>query len=153
MKYIGSRLIPRLALTAGLFVAVLALAQSTPIGHMNQNCESIGVSWTRFNCPYEQDQRRCLGLEIAYEASRECESIEFSPGRFVSLPLHPAVGALSHYYPDLNHGDFLGDFFACEDVCIARPPDDISTECCDALCELAWHGGIETPREPGSCPL
>jgi hypothetical protein len=152
MNNIKIRLATRLTLTAGLFVAVLALAQSTSIGQMDQNCESIGNSWTRFNCPYEQDQRRCLGLEIAYEASMECESIESSPGRFDNIFLSPAVGAVSHYMPDQNISDFLGDFSACENVCLFNTPAEISTGCCKALCQLGF-GDIPTPHDPSSCPL
>ena len=161
MRHIKNKATTRLSLTAGLFVTVLALAQSTEPGRMHQSCHSLGKNWTNFNCPFDPDQRRCLGLEIAYEASPECAEVTRLNGStlsFTDFPQfhNPAFGALDHYFKETMWyagDDWAGDPDACVDVCEnVQPPElsVISPGCCMKLCANANGHKFHSNIPPGS---
>ena len=151
MNHIKSRRAARLSLTAGLLVTVLALAQSTDPGRIHENCQSLGINWTKFNCPFFPSQRRCLGLEIAYEASPECETVVRANGTIAFVPQRPDYGALDHYFDGaVNLLDFSGDVDGCFIGCREVPHPGISEDCCDQLCQNTFGG---PSVGPGSCPL
>jgi hypothetical protein len=165
-----SRSALRLVFTACLFVTVLALAQSTEIGRIHENCQSLGKNWTKFDCPFDPNQRRCLGLEIAYEASPECgAAIVLVSGLPVFVPQVPAYGALDHYLggtPSLPGNSltgirdvsyWVGDGGSCGMECEwdseAGVTTEISLGCCLKLCQDALGFGSTNPPPAGSsCP-
>ncbi len=111
MNRIRKRLKTGLAITAGVLVTIFAVAQSTEFLRLHQSCQSIGKTWTTFNCLFVSNQERCLGLEIAYERSPECESITRRNGTIQFVPEVPVRGALDFYFDAAFDIDNVNDCY------------------------------------------
>ncbi len=148
MNHIRKRLKTGLAITAGVLVTIFAVAQSTELLRPHQSCQSIGKTWTKFNCLFVSDQERCLGLEIAHEGSPECESITRRIGTIQFVPEVPARAALEFYFNAAFDIDNVNDCYsACDDPTGLR----FLSDCCSRLCEVGF--APLTPPAGGSCPF
>jgi len=148
MNRIRKRLKTGLAITAGVLVTIFAVAQSTELLRLHQSCQSIGKTWTKFNCLFVSDQERCLGLEIAYEGSPECESITRRNGTIQFVPEVPVRRALDFYFDAAFDIDNVNDCYsACDDPTGLR----LLSDCCSRLCEVAF--APPTLPAGGSCPF
>jgi hypothetical protein len=97
----------------------------------------------------DEEQKRCVGLEIAYEASSQCSVGTRPDGQSYFPPFHPAWGALESFF-DAGFEDVhtVNDCFALCDV--ARPADSgISRHCCEKICSHAYDVQV---NNIGSCP-
>jgi hypothetical protein len=149
MKFKTTRSLLGLGLFISTLVAAWAMAQSFGQPSLPKNCLSIGETWANFNCPYDEEQKRCVGLEIAYEASSQCSVGTRPDGQSYFPPFHPAWGALESFF-DAGFEDVhtVNDCFALCDV--ARPADSgISRHCCEKICSHAYDVQV---NNIGSCP-
>ena len=150
MKFKTTRSLLGLGLFISTLVAAWAMAQSFGQPSLPKNCLSIGETWANFNCPYDEEQKRCVGLEIAYEASSQCSVGTRPDGQSYFPPFHPAYGALESYF-DASLADFSSgsDCFATCDVTPTEQMSGISRHCCFKLCSHAYDISVNII---GSCP-